>query len=76
MVTVRAPSFVVRRVCIFIFLGVMGYSIFQMTRSNSYYDMSDRNIMLYVKVIISIMLFKIVKNTIIIKLLQRIICNI
>ncbi|XP_025201411.1 uncharacterized protein LOC112598955 [Melanaphis sacchari] len=45
MVTVRAPSFMVRRICAFIFLGIMGYSIFQMTRSNSYYDMSDRNIM-------------------------------
>ncbi|XP_060838613.1 uncharacterized protein LOC132920325 isoform X2 [Rhopalosiphum padi] len=45
MVTVRAPSFLVRRICAFIFLGIMGYSIFQMTRSNSYYDMSDRNIM-------------------------------
>ncbi|VVC43462.1 Hypothetical protein CINCED_3A003648 [Cinara cedri] len=46
MVTLRAPSFVVRRICVFVFLGVMGYSIFLMTRNNSYYDMSDRNVML------------------------------
>ncbi|XP_050419630.1 uncharacterized protein LOC126832759 isoform X2 [Adelges cooleyi] len=46
MVKVRAPSFIVRRFCVFIILGITGYSIFQMTRKNPYYDMSDRTVML------------------------------